>query len=110
MIDRIQRRRTKDWRMPKDCVYVGRGSVFGNPWRVGDDHPITGRRMSADVVSLFRRWLEGNYDDDLGSIPRREKLFAALPELRLAKSVACWCAVDSSPCHGDVLLNLVHVP
>ena len=29
---RIQRKRTKGWRMPENTVYVGRGSVWGNPY------------------------------------------------------------------------------
>lgn len=29
---RIQRRRTKGWRMPDGAVYVGRGSHWGNPF------------------------------------------------------------------------------
>ena len=29
---RIQRKRTRGWRMPEGAVYVGRGSKFGNPF------------------------------------------------------------------------------
>jgi hypothetical protein len=29
---RIQRRRTRGWRMPEGAVYVGRPTRFGNPW------------------------------------------------------------------------------
>lgn len=32
---RIQRKRTKGWRMPEGAVYVGRPSRWGNPWSVG---------------------------------------------------------------------------
>ena len=32
---RIQRRRVKGWRMPEGAVYVGRGTRWGNPFRVG---------------------------------------------------------------------------
>ena len=32
---RIQRRRTKGWRMPEGAVYVGRGSKWGNPLMLG---------------------------------------------------------------------------
>ena len=32
MTQRIQRRRTKGWRMPEGAVYVGRGSKWGNPY------------------------------------------------------------------------------
>lgn len=36
MPKRIQRRRTKGWRMPPDTVYVGRPGKWGNPFKVGD--------------------------------------------------------------------------
>ena len=29
---RIQRKRTAGWRMPEGAVYVGRQSLYGNPW------------------------------------------------------------------------------
>jgi len=29
---RVQRKRTKGWRMPENTVYVGRGSKWGNPF------------------------------------------------------------------------------
>lgn len=32
---RIQRKRTKGWRMPEGAVYVGRGTIWGNPFVVG---------------------------------------------------------------------------
>jgi hypothetical protein len=34
MPNRIQRKRSKDWRAPEGAVYVGRGSKWGNPFRV----------------------------------------------------------------------------
>lgn len=34
MPERIQRKRVKGWRMPEGAVYVGRGSRWGNPFRV----------------------------------------------------------------------------
>lgn len=34
MPQRSQRRRVKGWRMPEGAVYVGRGSKWGNPFRV----------------------------------------------------------------------------
>lgn len=33
---RVQRRRTKGWKMPANTVYVGRGSRWGNPYRFGE--------------------------------------------------------------------------
>lgn len=32
---RVQRQRTKGWRMPPNTVYVGRGSKWGNPFALG---------------------------------------------------------------------------
>lgn len=34
---RIRRRREKGWRMPAGAVYVGRGSRWGNPFKLGDE-------------------------------------------------------------------------
>lgn len=31
---RIQRKRTKGWRMPPDAVYVGRPTKWGNPFDI----------------------------------------------------------------------------
>ncbi len=59
---RIQRQRTKGWRMPADAVYVGRPSLWGNPWPIADvgkvypDVPVADRRAAA--VRLYRRELE----------------------------------------------------
>ena len=33
---RVQRKRTKGWRMPENTVYVGRPTKWGNPWRHED--------------------------------------------------------------------------
>lgn len=35
MAQRVQRKRTKGWLMPEGAVYVGRGSRYGNPYRLG---------------------------------------------------------------------------
>lgn len=31
---RIQRKRTKGWKMPEGAIYVGRGTLFGNPFTI----------------------------------------------------------------------------
>jgi hypothetical protein len=35
-VRRIQRKRTKGWRMPEGAVYVGRPSRWGNPFTGND--------------------------------------------------------------------------
>lgn len=87
---RIQRRRTKGWRMPKNAVYVGRPSIFGNPFP-GD-------------LPQFKRWLAGQVRGAGGL--RRIALIDRLRELR-GKDLACWCPLDK-PCHADVLLEIAN--
>lgn len=101
MPKRIQRRRVKGWQMPAGAVYVGRGSKWGNPHRVGISlvREANGhyRQMSAsDAVEAFRRdvpfWLQSG--------------MLNVESLR-GKDLACWCALDQ-PCHGDVLLEIAN--
>lgn len=61
---RIQRRRARGWRMPAHTKYVGRGSLYGNPYRVarsareleeGGELVVA----SADeAVARYREWIE----------------------------------------------------
>jgi len=88
---RIQRRRTRGWRMPSNTVYVGRGSKWGNPYRVG--HPLDAEA----AVLAYRDYLKG---------PRADYIRATIAELR-GKNLACWCALGQ-PCHADVLLEFAN--
>ena len=98
---RIQRQRTKGWRMPSNAVYVGRPTPWGNPFRVSDGdcpHPDCGPRSHPPIspeqaVAAFRRWLTG--------MLRVEPEY--LEPLR-GKDLACWCPLDQA-CHADVLLE-----
>lgn len=87
MPKRIQRKRTKGWRMPANTVYVGRGSRYGNPYRVGTAL-IPDRRAAVEAfeanLPLSRLW----------------------GELR-GKNLACWCPANE-PCHADVLLRIAN--
>lgn len=61
---RVQRQRTRGWRMPAHTKYVGRGSLYGNPYRVAR----TRRELDAgdpmivatpkEAVDRFREWIE----------------------------------------------------
>ena len=81
MPKRIQRKRTKGWRMPANTVYVGRPSKWGNRFTV----EVQGRELA---VELYERLV-------LPDLP--------VEELR-GKDVACWCSLDDR-CHGDPLLK-----
>ncbi|MFC5342897.1 DUF4326 domain-containing protein (plasmid) [Brevundimonas staleyi] len=71
-----------------DAIYVGRGSKWGNPFRIGVD----GDR--ATVIAKHERWLRGQH-----------ALLRALGELR-GKDLACFCAPEA--CHADLLLRLAN--
>jgi hypothetical protein len=90
---RIQRKRTKGWRMPEGAVYVGRGSQWGNPYTVAE----MGSRRSA-VAAYVRSWLA----DPI----RLVKASHVISELK-GKDLACWCP-DGEPCHADVLLDIAN--
>lgn len=96
MASRIQRRRTKGWRMPEGAVYVGRPSRWGNPWVVGQATlmgPMTSRVVA---VGWFRSWAE--------QMVRHHPEWLTL--LR-GRDLVCWCPLDQ-PCHADVLLELAN--
>lgn len=87
---RIQRKRTKGWRMPDNAIYVGRPTKWGNPYSVGYDGDTR-----KDVVILYREHLK--YDPELVKAAKRELV---------GKDLACWCSLDQA-CHADVLLELL---
>ncbi len=111
---RIQRKRTKGWKLPEGTVVVDRSTKFGNPfpvskgtatkmgvvkdiWAVGT---WTGPNMwfcdtKADAVELsvkaYSAWINASHNAPLR--------FRAQSLLR-GKNLACWCALDQ-PCHAD---------
>ncbi len=98
---RIQRKRTKGWRMPNGAVYVGRPSKWGNPMSVD---PAVGRTLG-DVMKFFRAYAENfitNYRPNCD--PQYRGL--NIQELR-GKQLACWCPLDK-PCHADILAELAN--
>lgn len=122
MIDhpiRIQRRRTKGWRLPEGAVYVGRPTKWGNPFVVHSDRMQNGQRYPMDPkvsVSSFRSmvmecgWFPVPLPWPKGKIPACEPttIEDVKRELR-GKNLVCWCALDQ-PCHADVLLEIANAP
>ena len=101
MPKRIQRKRTKGWRMPEGAVYVGRGTVWGNRFKIGL-HSNRLRRLvetPAEAVMLFR---------ELQCHPAEMAGYRQFIQERLrGKDLACWCPLDQ-PCHADVLLEIAN--
>lgn len=67
-------------------IYIGRPSLWGNPFVIGRD----GSRE--EVIAKYRAY-----------ILRQPAMLADLPSLR-GKRLGCYCA--PLPCHGEVLAEL----
>ena len=122
---RLQRQRTRGWRAP-DCTcgcgrparYVGRGTAWGNPYRLVKVRQIGfypygyevaplppwvtyARRVStrqvaaASAVEFYRE----HYQRSPGDLPDLSPL--------AGHDLMCWCPLGS-PCHADVLLSLAN--
>ncbi len=115
---RIQRKRTKGWRMPEGAIYVGRPTKWGNPDAVGDFVTVTGAGefqvdvpLTADIaVTLYRARMAillatwpGMHPEDRAYT---QGWIDGLAELR-GRDLVCWCPLDL-PCHADVLLDLAN--
>lgn len=93
MAKRIQRKRTKGYRLPDGAIYVGRPTKWGNPYRHGD--PLPGMPDQTMDVEDAVHWFAILIAPTL-----------PLEELR-GHDLACWCPLDR-PCHADVLLRLAN--
>jgi hypothetical protein len=71
-------------------VYIGRPGKWGNPFRI----KVDGNRD--EVIKKYREWLL--YNDEANDL-RKE-----LPSLK-DKTLGCWC--KPSPCHGDVIAEII---
>lgn len=104
---RVQRQRTKGWRMPPNTVYVGRPSKWGNPWSPTNHTVISmqGNTVVASRPGTIEECIKAFRDDV------RNGTFGYKPaDVRVAlrgKNLACWCPLDA-PCHADVLLEMAN--
>lgn len=87
--------------MPENTVYVGRGSRWGNPYR------IVTPADAAKAVEAYRKWLLFT-PSTLFAFRDPPKVTEIIRDLR-GKNLACWCA-EGQPCHADILLKIANVP
>ena len=86
-------------RVPEGAVYVGRpapglpGSPFANRHRPGTCRACGQRHDRAAAVIAYAR--------DLAARP---DLIAAARRDLTGVDLACWCRLDTGPCHAEVLL------
>jgi hypothetical protein len=80
----------RDPKCPADAVYVGRPSLFGNPFII----PEHGTRE--EVIHMFEIHARKKIAHD----PVFRRLVTSLHE----RELVCWCAPKA--CHADVLVKL----
>lgn len=66
-------------------VYIGRPTIYGNPFRLGVDGDRT------EVIAQFKTWFYA---------PEQAGLREVVRQTLTGKTLGCWCAPQ--PCHGDV--------
>lgn len=136
MPERIQRKRARGWRMPENTAYVGRGSIWGNPFSVGAPSGVfdgkdgrgLGIRDQVEIlipavdletsIQFYRDLLSGFIQPEMyphGHDWRTrfgQKIGGCHPSewargtLR-GKNLACWCELGA-PCHADILLEIAN--
>jgi hypothetical protein len=108
MPKRIQRKRTKGWKMPANSIYVGRPTKWGNPYHVGYSY--------ADEDSdELRSWIDISAETAIqfyieaiqGAYPCVPFTINEIRQELTGKDLVCWCPLDQ-PCHADVLLRLAN--
>lgn len=121
---RIQRKRTKGFRTPKNTVFAGRPSKWGNPfvlekgkiYIVGKGSKVFLCEGDIDkVLRLYESCLtgymvHGEYHIEADRLQLLLPLVRRMKKLNLSelkgKNISCWCPLDS-PCHVDVIIKHV---
>ncbi|WP_399553875.1 DUF4326 domain-containing protein (plasmid) [Streptomyces anulatus] len=118
---RIQRRRTKGWRLPENAVIVSRPSRFGNPFLIKDAIEAEMGEPRSACASNYAEWLRvgtaGGWYEETYRIGRqvfdRRRVLDELHTLR-GKDLACTCPLPKpgqpDHCHASVLLRLANDP
>lgn len=115
---RIQRKRTKGFKLPENTICVTRGTKFGNPFQIGGwfkvgknnygygmawSRQLQGPGVNGyvyikdneDAVNMYKKYIE--------EWPLKKEL---LDQLK-GHNLACFCPLDK-PCHADILLEIAN--
>ncbi|MEZ4941801.1 MAG: DUF4326 domain-containing protein [Saprospiraceae bacterium] len=126
---RIQRKRTKGWRMPPNTISVTRPGKFGNPFIKGNWVPEEFDEMylsydkfencpdyldNLDFLTYAVRGHEISTNEDAVRLfeqylsylkDKKPEVFNQWKVELKGKNLACFCPLDV-PCHADVLLSV----
>lgn len=80
-----------------DAVYVGRPSLYGNPFKIGQWTREGTPQTRQQVIALFEHWW---LSDDRAAL--RGQAAGVLKD----KVLLCWCAPQS--CHAEIIAKTVN--
>jgi len=110
---RVQRKRTRGYRLPPNTKSVTRPGPFGNPFTVAAaeewhrEHGAPSNETPQDTaVRWFKEWIDGaKVCPELPPPPSKDEIRSKLRGFNLA----CYCPLGSA-CHVDVLLPIANGP
>lgn len=107
MPKRIQRKRTKGWRMPPNTINVSRPSKWGNPYTVTKQDGL----FVVDGPGVLVQKVFANKRTATAYAVMLYSMFLAVKKIDVSEltgyDLCCWCAEDE-PCHADVLLEMAN--
>lgn len=119
---RIQRRRIAGWRAPEGAKYVGRGTPYGNPYRVVRDgrlwivrvdpaDGVTGRTVGDYASQIEARKVAVEQFRAMFRTPGGAEQAEYFARMLHGRDLMCWCALpepgETDWCHASVLLELL---
>lgn len=84
-----------------EVVYIGRGSLYGNPFsHLKSRYRTVIVASREEAVAKFREWVTTDMN-----VPGWKKPTAEMIESLRGKKLGCYCA--PAACHGDVYIELL---
>jgi hypothetical protein len=105
---RIQRKRSKGYKLSEAAgnglptVYVGRGSGWGNPYKVGVHGTV-----DECIDKYIRDMVAFKHGDGMDVYLTSEATLTSIILDLHGKNLACWCK-ENEPCHADWLLEIAN--
>lgn len=107
--------------MPAGAVYVGRPTIWGNPFRVtrsSDYHGLAGTwfvqdaaggafHPEVDTQRSARRLAVDLFEQSVSDGPGATLTASSIQADLAGHDLVCWCPI-SEPCHADVLLAMAN--
>jgi len=85
-------------RKEKYTHYIGRGTIFGNPFKIGKD----GTRK--EVIEKYEKWARKQIYQPGLYTPYFYPLGQAISDLPNNAILGCYCKPEA--CHGDIIIKI----